>query len=106
MVLGAAFMLLAAVGLLRLPDLFTRMHAVTKAATLGAACSVGATVFHFGPETALIPATLIIVFLFVTAPVAAHLMSRAAYRVNVPLWRRSVCDELRPHYETSTRRKE
>jgi multicomponent Na+:H+ antiporter subunit G len=96
--LGAAFMLIAAIGLLRLPDLFTRMHAATKAATLGAACSAAATIVHFGPGAVGVPAALIIVFLFVTAPVAAHVMSRAAYRVKVPLWRRSVCDELRPIY--------
>jgi multicomponent Na+:H+ antiporter subunit G len=96
---GAAFMLIAAIGVLRLPDLFTRMHAATKAATLGAACSVAAAIVHFGPGDAGVPATLIIVFLFVTAPVAAHVMARAAYRVRVPLWKHSVRDELRPLYK-------
>jgi multicomponent Na+:H+ antiporter subunit G len=46
-----------------------------------------------------VSATLIIVFLFATAPVAAHVMARAAYRVSVPLWKRSVRDELRPLYD-------
>ena len=101
--LGAAFMLIAAIGVVRLPDLFTRMHAATKAATLGAACSVAATIVHFGFGAVGVPAALIIVFLFVTAPVAAHVMSRAAYRVRVPLWKRSVRDELREHYESRPR---
>jgi multicomponent Na+:H+ antiporter subunit G len=97
--LGAGFMLLAAIGVLRLPDLFTRMHAATKAATLGVACSAAATIVHFGPGAVGVSATLIIVFLFATAPVAAHVMARAAYRVSVPLWKRSVRDELRPLYD-------
>lgn len=97
--LGALFMLLAAIGVLRLPDLFTRMHAATKAATLGVACSAVATIAHFGPGRVGVQAALIIVFLFATAPVAAHVMARAAYRVKVPLWKHSVRDELRPLYE-------
>ena len=98
MALGAGFMLVAALGVVRLPDLFTRMHAATKAATLGAACAVAATIVHFGQEAGVTGA-LIIVFLFATAPVAAHVMARAAYRVNVPLWRHSVRDELRGRYD-------
>lgn len=101
--LGAGFMLIAAIGILRLPDLFTRMHAATKAATLGAACAAVAAMFHFGTHEVAYRATLIIVFLCLTAPVAAHVLSRAAYRVKVPLWRGSVLDELRGRYASGGR---
>lgn len=99
---GASFMLLATVGLLRLPDLFTRMHAATKTATLGVSCTLLAVAVHFGELGITTRAVLIIVFFFLTAPVAAHLIARAAYSVGVPLWERSVIDELRGRYDLQT----
>ena len=95
MALGSAFMLIAAIGLVRLPDLFTRMQAATKASTLGVVCMALAAVSRFGLEGVGVPALLVIVFMFLTAPVAAHVLSRAAYRTNVPLWKGSIRDELR-----------
>ena len=94
MALGSAFMLIAAIGLVRLPDLFTRMQAATKASTLGVVCLALAAVARFGLEGVGVPALLVIVFMFLTAPVAAHVLSRAAYRTKVPLWKGSIRDEL------------
>jgi multicomponent Na+:H+ antiporter subunit G len=93
--LGSAFMLIAAFGIVRLPDLFTRMQAATKASTLGIVCMALSAVAHFGLARVGVQAVLIILFMFLTAPVAAHVLSRAAYRTGVPLWERSVRDELR-----------
>ena len=93
--LGSTFMLIAAIGLVRLPDLFTRMQAATKASTLGIVCMALAALWHFGAGAVGVPALLIVVFMFLTAPVAAHVIARAAYRTNVPLWEGSVRDELR-----------
>ena len=104
MALGAAFMLLAGLGLVRMPDLFNRMQAATKASTLGAFFMMVAAIVHFGTLDVAVRATLVVVFLFVTAPVAAHALSRAAYMAGVPLWRRSVRDELRGRYEPGTGR--
>lgn len=98
MLFGASFMLLAAVGIVRLPDLFIRMHAATKSGTLGVTGMILALAVHFNDLGIAIRALLVILFIFLTAPVAAHLIARAAYLVGVPLWENTVTDELRGHY--------
>ncbi len=102
MIFGASFMLLAAVGVLRLPDLFIRMHAATKSGTLGVSGMLLALAVHFDDLGVAIRAGLAIVFLFLTAPVAAHFIGRAAYIVGVPLWEGTVVDELRGRYDPDT----
>jgi multicomponent Na+:H+ antiporter subunit G len=94
MVVGAIFMLLGALGVARLPDLFTRMQAATKTGTMGASCILLGTALAFGTVQASTRAGLVIAFLFLTAPVAAHLLARAGYLVGVPLFRTQP-DELR-----------
>jgi multicomponent Na+:H+ antiporter subunit G len=94
-VLGGLFMLLAGVGVARMPDMFMRMQAATKAATLGVGCMLLAVALHFGDLGVATRALLVTAFVFLTAPVAAHVMARAAYSVGVPLWEGTFCDELR-----------
>jgi multicomponent Na+:H+ antiporter subunit G len=94
-VVGGAFMLLAGVGVIRMPDLFMRMQAATKAATLGAGCMLLSVAIHFGELTIVTRALLVIAFVFLTAPVAAHMIARAAYSVGTPLWKGTIVDELR-----------
>jgi multicomponent Na+:H+ antiporter subunit G len=105
-VIGGAFMLLAGVGVLRMPDLFMRMQAATKAATLGAGCMLLAVAVHFGELTVVARALLVIAFVLLTAPVAAHMIARAAYSVGTPLWEGTITDEVRgqrqPPVEPST----
>jgi len=105
-VIGGGFMLLAGVGILRMPDLFMRMQAATKAATLGAGCMLLAVAVHFGELTVVARALLVIAFVLLTAPVAAHMIARAAYSVGTPLWEGTITDELRdlpqPSEETPT----
>jgi multicomponent Na+:H+ antiporter subunit G len=94
MVAGAVFALVAAVGVARLPDLLIRMHAATKAGTLGAGLILLAVAIQ-GAETGLtLRALAAISFLLLTAPVSAHLIGRAAYRVGVRLWERTRVDEF------------
>lgn len=92
---GGTFMLLAGVGILRMPDLFMRMQAATKAATLGAGCMLLAVAVHFGDLTVVARTLLVTAFVFLTAPVAAHMIARAAYSVGTPLWKGTLVDELR-----------
>lgn len=99
-VIGGGFMLLAGVGILRMPDLFMRMQAATKAATLGAGCMLLAVAVHFGELTVVARALLVIAFIFLTAPVAAHMIARAAYSVGTPLWEGTIADELRGQQQT------
>lgn len=93
---GAILMLLAGVGLLRLPDLFSRMHAATKSASLGLACTLAGTALLMPDLSAVVKLVVAIVFQFATAPVAAHVIGRAAYRAGVPLWEGTLYDELGP----------
>jgi multicomponent Na+:H+ antiporter subunit G len=94
LVLGASFMLLAAVGLLRLPDVYLRMSAASKAATLGASLVLLGAALHFGSAAVAGRALVIVAFLFLTAPVAAHVIGRAAYRRRSPLWSGTIADEM------------
>lgn len=92
---GALFALIAALGIVRLPDIFIRMHASTKAGTLGCGLILVGLVVQSGGETAVIARALAaIVFLFLTAPVAAHMIGRAAYLAGDKLDERSIIDEM------------
>lgn len=92
-VLGGGFAAVAGLGLLRLPDVLVRMHATTKAGTLGVGLIVLGVSVHFASSLVLAKALLIIVFLFLTAPVGAHLIARAAYRRGIPLWKKTRRDD-------------
>lgn len=92
---GTAFVLLSAVGVLRMPDLYSRMHASTKAGTLGVSCLLLAVAIHFSELGITTRALLVIAFLFLTAPVAATMIANAAYFTHVPQWEGTVIDELR-----------
>ena len=100
--LGAAFVLLAAVGILRMPDLYLRISVTTKAATLGIGLILLCVAVYFGEASIATRALAIIFFLLLTAPVGAHLIGRASYFVNTPLWKNSVMDDLRGKYSIST----
>jgi multicomponent Na+:H+ antiporter subunit G len=97
LLIGALFMFLAALGLLRLPDLFMRLQAATKASTLGVGCMLLGLAIHFQDLAVTTRAVLIVAFFFLTAPVGAHMIARAAYAVGVPLWEGTITDELRDH---------
>jgi multicomponent Na+:H+ antiporter subunit G len=83
---GALFMLLGAVGIIRMPDVFTRMQATTKATTLGTACTLLSVALHFAELGVATRALLIVCLVFLTAPIAAHMLGKAAYRIGVELW--------------------
>jgi multicomponent Na+:H+ antiporter subunit G len=90
-------MLLASIGLLRLPDLLTRMSATSKAATLGAASLVAGAAVLLDDPTVSTRSVGVILFLVLTTPVAAHMIGRAGYRSGEPLWRGTTVDELKRH---------
>ena len=92
--LGCLFCLVAAVGLVRLPDTLTRMHAATKAGTLGAGMIMAAVAVFFADIGIVMRAMLGLVFLYMTAPVGAHLIGRAAYRSGIRLSARTWVDHL------------
>ena len=92
-VVGSIFALLSAIGVLRMPDVFTRMQASTKASTLGLGCLLIGAALQFGDVSAAVRLVSIGAFLLLTTPVSAHVIARAAYRAGVPLWRGTVVDE-------------
>lgn len=100
--IGAFFMFVAAVGVARMPDLFMRLHASAKSATLGAGCLLLGAALRFDDFTVGARALVIVIFLFVTAPVAAHMLGRAAYLAGVPLWEGTLSDDLEGQYDPKT----
>lgn len=78
---GTLFMLISAIGILRLPDVYTRMHANGKAGTLGISCLLLAAGLFYG-GTWLPRMIILIALFFITAPIATTAMARAAYRVS------------------------
>lgn len=102
LLLGAIFMLLAAIGLVRMPDVLMRMHSSTKSATLGVGLILLGVALHFGDFAIGVRALAIVVFMFSTAPVAAHMIGRAAYLSGVPLWEGTLSDEMRGGYDMDT----
>lgn len=96
MLAGALLMLLAAIGVVRLPDVYSRMSATSKAATLGVALVLLGAAWHFGDWAVAGRALVTVVFLYLTAPVAAHRIGRAAYRSGVRPWSGTVANELPP----------
>ena len=80
LVAGGAFALIGAIGLVRLKDLYTRVHAPTKASTLGVGGALLASMLYFGwtGQRVVIHELLITLFVFMTAPIAAHLMVKSA----------------------------
>lgn len=85
LLIGSLFSLAAAVGLVKLPDVFLRMHASTKAGTLGVGLIMGALALASGETSVILRAFAVIFFLVLTAPVAAHMLGRAAYRMGEPV---------------------
>ena len=99
MVIGGVFCCIAGLGILRLPDVIMRMHASTKASTLGAGLILAAVAIHFARMEVVTPALATIAFLFLTAPVSAHLLAKEAYRTHVKLWEGTWLDELKKYVD-------
>ena len=102
LILGAGFALVATLGILRLPDIYSRMHAASKAGTVGSgAMLIALAVFADEPATAL-RAIAAVAFVMLTAPVSAHLLAKAAYSAGYRLWQNSVADDMADKIDTSS----
>jgi multicomponent Na+:H+ antiporter subunit G len=96
-VIGLAFSLSGAVGIVRMPDVYTRIQCSSKNVTMGTLPLLLAVVVDKGLVSAYASrALLIAVLVFVVNPLAAHALARAAYRSGVPMWQGSVVDQARP----------
>ena len=103
---GASLMLLAAVGVLRLPDVYSRMSATSKSATLGVALVLFGAAWHFGSAAVAGQTLVTVVFLYLTTPIAAHRVARAAWKSGVSPWAGTRTNELGPPPEAIVERSE
>lgn len=99
LVSGGFFACVAGLGILRFPDVLMRMHASTKASTLGVGLILAAVAVYFGTLEIIARSLATIIFLLLTAPVAAHLLGKAAYRTGAVLWDGMSKDELQEYTE-------
>ena len=98
LIIGAFFMFIAGLGIIRMPDLFMRMSCSTKAGTIGIGALLLALAIDFADLAVATRAMATIGFIFLTAPVSSHRIGRIAYLVGVPLWFKTVKDELKGVY--------
>ena len=86
-VFGGVFLLVSCIGLLRLPDFYSRAHAVGKAETLGSVLVLCGLALHNGANLASVKILLILVIIFITNPTATHALTRSAFRSGVAIWK-------------------
>ncbi len=100
---GAFAILFAAIGILRMPDFYLRLSVTVKASSLGVGLLLICAAIMFPDDASVTTkAIAIIFFLIITAPIAAHMISRAAYIIGIHLWKGSVLDDLDGMYNKET----
>ncbi|WP_262247213.1 monovalent cation/H(+) antiporter subunit G [Parapedobacter soli] len=98
--IGALAILIAAIGILRMPDFYLRLSVTVKAATLGGGLFLLCAAFYFPEEVSVTTKALaILFFLVLTAPVAAHLIARTAYLIDTEQWKGTIQDDLVGMYD-------
>lgn len=102
--IGAIFILIASIGIVRMPDFFLRLSVTVKATTLGVGFILLSAVVFFGELPVATKALAIVLFLFLTSPVGAQLIGRVAYFSGTKLWKSSVLDELNDKFDREKNR--
>lgn len=88
LIIGALFAVIGSFGLARLPDFMTRLHAPTKNTTLGVGGTILASIIYFSVQSSIsLHELLIVIFLFITAPISAHLLAKAALHLELKMIR-------------------
>lgn len=87
LIVGCLFTLLAAIGVLRMPDIYCRMHSATKAGAFGSALILIAVMIAHPSPRVIIEALAILFFFYLTAPIAAHLVGRVCFRSHLEIWK-------------------
>lgn len=99
---GVFFAAVAAIGLVRLPDLYTRAHATSKSETLGAVLALAAVALAVDTGLSTVKAALLLLFMFLTNPTAAHAITRAAAEQGIEPWTTDADSETEPDTEPGT----
>ena|SRR5690606_14957980 len=100
--IGALAILLASIGMLRMPDLYLRLSVTTKAATLGIGLILIGGAFHFKDVGVTSRSLAILFFVTLTSPISAQLIAKAAYFIRAKMWKGTVLDELNGMYNMTT----
>lgn len=108
LLIGTFFIFSGSLGMIRFRDVYSRLHASTKSATLGVSGVLIAPLLFFFFKNGTVDGSLVlgIVFVLLTSPVGGHLISRAAYHTGVPLWQKNTEDQLKQHIEIKRRLKD
>lgn len=101
---GLIFMFVGALGVVRLPDAYNRMHAASKCVTLGLTGMLLAACYHLGTAPIVFKAIATIVFTFVATPIGTHLLSKAAHHAGLTQWDHTLSDELALDKRDASRR--
>ena len=102
LITGGFFMLVGSIGLLRMPDLYMRMSATTKSVTLGVSFSLLGAAVHFNELGVGARVLATVAFVYLTAPIAAHMIGRAGYARGPDLWEGTISDDLQGRYDPET----
>src|SRR5690606_4917865 len=94
------------IGLVRMPDFYTRLSVTVKASTMGAGFLLATVALNFNEFSTTTKVLAVIFFLFVTAPVSGHMICRSAYFSGVKLWNKSVLDDLEGKFNPKTQKLE
>ncbi len=86
---GAIFMLIASIGMIRLPDFFIRISVLTKASTIGLGFMLVGIALYFNHMSIFLKVTFMLVFIVLTSPVSAHIISKAASHIRIPFWEKT-----------------
>jgi len=98
LIAGLFFMLVGAVGIVRFPDAYNRLHASSKCSTLGLVGLLLGAIFHIGTLAVTTKALLTILFAFVATPVGSHILAKAAHIDKMKQWPGTLSDELAEDY--------
>lgn len=91
---GVFLMFIASLGLFKMPDIYTRMSAVTKAVTFKVGLIMLSVSIYFNSYPAVLKSIVIIFLLLLTTPVSSHLLGKKAHQWKMPLWKKTIIDEL------------
>lgn len=102
LVLGAVFIFIASIGLMKMPDVYLRMSASTIAGTFGVASMLIAVAIHFASFYTALHIFGVIIFLILTVPIGAHMLGRTSHIIGLKMWNKTVCDDLKGKYNDET----
>jgi multicomponent Na+:H+ antiporter subunit G len=101
-IIGSIFILIASIGIVRMPDLFLRQQVTSKASVMGLSCILLAVALYFSSTVVTLRVSLIVCFIVLTIPVATHMLARAGYTTDVPLSDETIINELIGQYDPRT----